>query len=107
MKQEISNMWTGYCPESLLKGKRVRMRLNQHDFFESEETGLQICVFPGVHAVILKFRGKGKFRTTPNYADEIENGEILSPQESNMPPFTEGGIFIESDEIEKYIDAIK
>lgn len=38
---EISTTWDGYCPESLFKGKQVRMRLNQYDFYESEETGLQ------------------------------------------------------------------
>lgn len=105
--EKISNMWNGYCPESLLKGKTVRMRLNQNDFFESEETGLQICIIPGVQAVILNFRGKGKFRTTANYADEIENGEILSPQNSDRPPFNNPiAAFGESEEIENYIAII-
>lgn len=104
---KISNMWNGYCPESLLNGKTVRMRLNQNDFFESEETGLQICIIPGVQAVILNFRGKGKFRTTANYADEIENGEILSPQNSDRPPFNNPTTaFGESEEIENYIATI-
>jgi hypothetical protein len=106
-KTKISNMWNGYCPESLLKGKTVRMRLNQSDFFESEETGLQICIIPGVQAVILNFRGKGKFRTTENYGDEVENGEILSPQNSDRPPFNNPTIaFGESEEIENYITTI-
>jgi hypothetical protein len=105
--EKISNMWNGYCPESLLKGKTVRMRLNQNDFFESEETGLQIAIIAGVQAVILNFRGKGKFRTTVNYADEIENGEILSPQNSDRPPFNNPtNVFGESEEIEKYIATI-
>jgi len=100
-------MWNGYCPESLLIGKTVRMRLNQHDFFESEETGLQICIIPGVQAVILNFRGNGKFRTTPNYGDEIENGEILSPQNTDSPPFNNPTTaFGGSGEIEKYIATI-
>lgn len=104
---KISNMWNGYCPESLLKDKTVRMRLNQHDFFESEETGLQICIIPGVQAVILNFRGKGKFRSTPNYGDEVENGEILSPQNTDRPPFNNPTIaFGESEEIENYITTI-
>ena len=55
-KEEISTPWNGYCPESMLKGKSVRMRLNRSDFFESEETGLQICLLRGVQAVILNFR---------------------------------------------------
>jgi hypothetical protein len=103
----ISNMWNGLCPESLLAGKIVRMRLNQHDFFESEETGLQICVIPGVQAIIMNFRGKGKFRTTPCYADEVENGEILSPQNSDRMPFNSPTTaFGETEEIEKYIAMI-
>ena len=63
------------------------MRLNQQDFFESEVTGLKICTIPGVQAVILNFRDKGKFQITPSYADEIENEEILSPQNIERPSF--------------------
>ena len=102
-------MWNGYCPESQLKGKTVRMKLNQWDFFESEETGLQIgIIIPGVQAVILNFRGKGKFRTTPSYGDGIENGEMLSPQNIDKPPFNNPTeIFSNSLEIEKYIKTIK
>lgn len=100
-------MWNGYCPESLLKGKTVRMRLNQDDFFESEETGLQICIITGVQTVILNFRGKGKFRTTKNYGDEIENGELLSPQNTDNPPFSNPAVvFGDSREIVKYIATI-
>lgn len=106
-KPKISNMWNVYCPESLLKGKTVRMRLNQSDFFESEETGLLVCIITGVQAVILNFRGKGKFRTTEYYGDEVENGEILSPQNSDSPPFNNPTVaFEESDEIENYITTI-
>ncbi|MEP6949431.1 MAG: hypothetical protein ABI863_09160 [Ginsengibacter sp.] len=103
-KQKISQVWNGYCPESLLKGKTVRMRLNQSDFFESEETGIQICVLWGVQAVILNFRGKGKFRATPEYGDKIENGELLSPQNTDMPPFNDPMVIFQGwEEIENYI----
>ncbi|MHB1177260.1 MAG: hypothetical protein ACYCZO_02905 [Daejeonella sp.] len=45
----IDQPFDGYCPESRLKGRKVRMRLNSYDFFESEETGLQIAIcYPGV-----------------------------------------------------------
>ncbi len=56
-------------------------------FFESEETGLQICVLPGVQAIILNFRGKGKFCSTITYAEDVENGEMLSHQTMDRPPF--------------------
>ncbi len=106
--EKISTTWNGYCPESHLKGNQVRMRLNQWDFYESEETRLQICVLSGVQAVILNFRGEGKFRSTPSYADQIENGEFLSPQNTDTPPFNHPTeIFTSSEEIEKYISEIK
>lgn len=63
------------------------MRLNDSDFFESEETGLQICVIPGLLATILNFRGDGKFRSTPSFADESPRDEILCPQITDFPPF--------------------
>jgi hypothetical protein len=107
-KFELNQMWNGYCPESYLKGKRVRMRLNKNDFYESEETGLQIAVLRGVQAIIMNFRGTGDFRTNPEFADEIENGEMLSPQNTDRPPFNNPTIiFVESEEIENYIKSIK
>jgi hypothetical protein len=86
-EDRISNTWDGFCPESLIKGKRVRMRLNKFDFFESEETGLQISIIPGVQAVILKLRGTHEFIESKIYADERANGELLSPQNSDVMPF--------------------
>lgn len=107
-KFELNQMWNGYCPESYLKGKRIRMRLNRNDFYESEETGLQIAVLPGVQAIIMNFRGNGDFRTNPEYADEIENGEMLSPQNSDSPPFNNPTIiFDDSEEIENFIKSIQ
>jgi hypothetical protein len=96
--------WKGFCPESALNGKSVRMRLNDDDFFESEETHLQICVVPGLMATILNFRGAGKFRSAPCFADEAAGDEILCPQSLDMPPFGhafEG--FQKSEEMATYI----
>lgn len=108
METQLTNtFWTGYCPESALEGEQVRMRLNSYDLFESEKTGLQIAVFPGVHAVILKSRGNGKFRNTPKYGDEVVNGEFLSPQTIAMPPFNDGAIFNEIEEVANYLKSIK
>lgn len=106
-KWELDQMWNGYCPESHLKGKRVRMRLNNNDLFESEETGLQIAVIRGLQAIILKKRGEGNFRTEKTYGDIIENGELLSPQTAIMPPFNNNNVvFDNSEEIENYINKI-
>ncbi len=105
--QKLHQMWNGYCPESWLKGKTVRMRLNQWDFYESEETRLQICLW-GVQAIILNFRGEGKFRSTPTFGDEIEGGEMLSPQNNSRQPFNSPTvIFNNSEEIETYINSIE
>ena len=107
-KEKLSTTWNGYCPESLLSGKTVRMRLNRSDFFESEETGLQIYIIPGVQAVILNFRGQGKFRTTASYGDENTDFEVLCPQNTDMPPFNDPPtMFEDGEEIEKYIETIK
>jgi hypothetical protein len=100
---ELSEWWNGFCPESWLMGKRVRMRLNRSDFFESEATGLQMVVFRGAQAIILNFRGKGDFRTTADFADDIVNGEVLCPQTMASFPFNDGAIFSDRVEIEKYI----
>lgn len=106
--QKIDLFGDGYCPESILKGKRVLMRLNRWDFFESEETGLQICVLSGVQAIILNFRGEGNFRGTSEYGDEIVYGEILSPQNSDRFPFNDPpSVFSSNDEIELYINSIR
>lgn len=105
---ELGQMWNGFCPESWLNGKKVRMRLNRNDFFESEKTGLQIAVLRGVQAIILNFRGKGDFRTEITFADEIENGEMLSPQNIDYPPFNKPAeIFGTSEEIKNYINKIQ
>lgn len=100
-------LWNGYCPESWLKGKKVKMRLNSNDFFESEETKLQIALStPGVIATILKFRGQGKFRTTIQYAHDEPRNEVLAPQTIDKYPFSENEIIQECDSLKSYIEKI-
>ncbi len=84
---KINQIWNGFCPECMLKNKNVKMRLNKNDFYECEESALQICVLSGVQAIIMNFRGKGDFKNEPRYSTDIENGEILSPQNYNGFPF--------------------
>lgn len=108
VSHEVDQMWNGYCPESGLKGKQVKMRLNKYDFYESEETGLQIAILSGVQAIILNFRGNGNFRSVVSYAHDIENGELLSPQNTHKAPFNNPPeVFENSEQIEKYIKSIK
>ena len=102
-----NQVFNGYCPECKLNGEKVRMRLNAHDFYESEKTGLQIAIsFPGVQAAVLNFRGKGDFRKTINYAHEVENGELLSPQVVDRFPFCGDGIFDNENEFTEYLNNI-
>lgn len=101
-----SMYWDGYCPESALQGKQVRMRLNGNDFYESEATGLQIAVLSGVQAIIMNFRGEGEFRSTPTYADKIENGELLSPQTKGEALYNDGELFEDNEEISDFIKTI-
>jgi hypothetical protein len=99
-----NQIFDGYCPESSLDGEQVRMRLNSYDFFESEKTGLQIAIsYPGVNAVVLNFRGKGDFRKTVTYADEVENGEFLSPQLVDRFPYCGDEIFGSEEEFREYL----
>lgn len=67
----------GYCPESNLKGEKVRMRLNDMDFWESEKTGLQLTVFPP-YAAILQWRGEGKFRDQIQFDATDSSGLFLA-----------------------------
>ncbi len=73
----IKIYFDGYCPESLLKDQQIEMKLNQNDFWESEATGLQISANPPF-AVILPWRGSGKFRTTSEKASDSLKGLILT-----------------------------
>ena len=74
---DIKLYFDGYCPESLLKGERVEMRLNEDDFWESEATGLQISVFPP-YAAVLRWRGKGKFRESSEFASDVLGDLVMT-----------------------------
>lgn len=76
--KEFSEIYfDGYCPESMLKGKKVEMKLNEDDFWESIETGLQMTVF-SPFATILRWRGKGNFRTSSDVASKIIKGLLIT-----------------------------
>lgn len=101
----FDQLFDGYCPESKLSGKSVRMRLNANDFYESEATGLQIAVsYPGVQAAVLKQRGSGKFKNTVSYADSLENGELLSPQQSERFPFCSDDVFADHQHFAHFLE---
>ncbi len=73
----IKLYFDGHCPESLLKGERIEMRLNEDDFWESEGTGIQISVFPPF-AAILRWRGKGIFRNTSEIASNVLGDLVMT-----------------------------
>jgi Family of unknown function (DUF6508) len=104
----IELYFDGYCPESLLKGKQVEMKLNEDDFWESLETGLQMTVFPP-YATILRWRGKGKIKDSSDIASNVLTGLVMT--EANIDEGKE--IFPNEDEViqnkfdlEWYLDEI-
>lgn len=98
----------GYCPESLLKGRQVEMRLNEDDFWESEATGLQMTVFPPF-ATILRWRGKGKFRQSSEVASNSLVGLVMTAAQTEegkeIFPNEERIIHNQFD-LERYLDEI-
>jgi hypothetical protein len=69
---------------------------------------LQIAIsYPGIQAVVLKFRGKGDFRKTVSYADEVENDEMLSPQLIDRFSFCGDELFGNEQEFKDYLKEIK
>ena len=95
----------GYCPESLLQGKKVKMKINESDFWESPETGLQIMGWDPLYAVVLPFRGKGKFKDYQSAKPEMlhdlllihsgEKGKHFLPQDNEY--------FTSKEELEAYV----
>ena len=99
--------FNGFCPECLLKGYQVKMRFNKNDFFESEETGLQVYLIAGTLAVILNERGKGNFLETKKYADDFVTTEILVPQNKLNIPFVDDVVYFKnSNELSVFISKI-
>ena len=94
--------------ESLLKGKKVGMKLNHDDFWESERTGLQLTVF-SPYATILRWRGKGKFRQSSDIGSNVLAGLVMteSQEEEGREIFPdEGKILHNNFELEWYLDEI-
>jgi len=97
----------GYCPECSLNGYQVKMKLNKNDFFECEETGLQVYLITGNLAVILTERGKGNFLETKKYADDFVTTEILVPQNKLNIPFVDDIVYFKNnDELFDFIRKI-
>ena len=100
--------FNGYCPESLLKGNQIEMRLNEDDFWESEATGLQMTIFPPF-ATILKWRGKGKFRQSSDVASNSLVGLVMTEaqNEDGKEIFPDEESIINNNfDLEWYLDEI-
>ena len=104
----IEIYFDGYCPESMLEGKQVEMKLNQDDFWESEETGLQMTVF-GPLATILRWRGKAKFRQSSGVSSNELIGLVMAEasKEKGKEIFPDEERLIHNNlELERYIREI-
>lgn len=98
----------GYCPESILKGEKVVMLLNEDDFFESPTTGLQMTCFPP-YATILKWRGKGKFKFHRYEAPDYYRGLIFAKasNERNREIYPDQNeILTDSFELKQYLQTV-
>jgi len=103
----LDMLWDGYCPESRLKGKRVRMGFSGR-FFESVETRLRISYGPDGMAIIMKKRGRGRFKENAHFADQQNFRGLLCPQTRKASPYNPGTRwFGSSSEIEEYIGGIE
>ena len=103
--QSDDNLWDGYCPECALSGKKVRMKMNSQDFFECEESHLQIAKsVPNIIATILKIRGNGDFKINPPYGDPFRPTFWLCRQTLKYPPFTDYDTFQTAEERRRYIE---
>lgn len=91
-------LWDGHCPECKRKGSTQAMMLNRHDFFECTHCRLQLLVFRGVQAVILKFRGAGDFHSSQTSGTAVENGEMLCLQSTDDWPFVGNPLHIKKGE---------
>ena len=102
-------IFDGYCPESKLRGIIAEMQLNEDDFWESTETGLQITTFPP-YAAILSWRGKGKFKIHVQNASE-QRFKLILTRSSKVPGkeiFPEQSAYFKSeDELSAYLQSIK
>lgn len=95
----------GYCPESLLAGKKVKMRINESDFWESPETGLQILGWYPLYAVVLPFRGRGRFKSYQASEPEALGDMILihaGPSKNHFLP-EDNDFFQSSDAFLAYL----
>jgi hypothetical protein len=102
-------IFDGYCPESKLRGIIAEMQLNEDDFWESTETGLQITTFPP-YAAVLPWRGKGKFKIHVQNASEHRFKLIItkaskSPGKEIFPD--KNAFFTSETEFEAYLQSIK
>lgn len=99
----------GFCPECMLKGEKIAMKLNRMDFYECEKSHLQMTVFPP-YAAILRWRGEGNFRENQEKATEQSINAIITRADwrngKETLPDTEE-VFEDIWDIEVYIQSIR
>lgn len=101
-----SHYFTGFCPETLLKGKEVKLKLNQDDFWESPETGLVIGSFD-THATIFPWRGKGKFRKDQQDPAELAGLPYCKAPEDLSKHYKKGELIENEAEFLNYLETFK
>ena len=83
---------------------QAQMCLNTNDFFECEQSHLQIVLTaPGLLATILKFRGKGEYKNQIVYAHDQPRFELLCPQVQESAPFNNDVFFNTNKALKDYL----
>ena len=102
-------IFDGYCPESKLRGIIAETQLNEDDFWESTETGLQITTFPP-YAAVLSWRGKGKFKIHVQNASEHRFKLILTRASNELGKeiFPDrSGFFTSEEQFNTFLESIR
>ncbi len=76
----FTKWFEGACPQCRLDEREVTLLLNNHDYFECPECGLQVAMTSSLHAILLHWRGEGQLKHDHTFTvDQIEHptGRIL------------------------------
>lgn len=87
------------CP--LCEGEK--MRINRDDFFECPKCHAQITIVPGCYAIVLRWKGKGEFRTPPYDEGNISGLALTRSFGDSIAP-DEVGFFGSMSEIVDYLN---
>jgi hypothetical protein len=97
----------GYCPECELSGKKVKLVLNEDDFWECPVSNLVLSSKSLLYIAILPERGKGRYRTQLTEAPTQVRGQILTKSKTQDFRYAdEENYFKNEDELKIYLNQL-